>query len=432
MSIIYFNYNKNLNYAIIYWIVEIILRGLIYLDWKLFKIYKKDSINEYFYLVLLNISDLLSVFLVIYIHCSIKRKPSYDLNYSDTSSSKSSKSSKSKIKLISEGNLSGFFLSKSFIYKIILICILDYLSRSTFFIFYQSNPDATHDDIDHKVQFDIINHIDIITNFILSYLMLKTKIFKHHILSFVIIIIGFILVIPTDTLQLHFFESERCRRLTYIYIGVFTFRGILFPLGDVIHKKVYIDNYILPEHLMLLKSLGGLLILLIITPILYFTIWINDDDSFTIVSDLTNMITLIIIYVSASFIKQYLLLKVIYYFSSQSVSFLLISESITGSMTEIINFFSSGDSDYANIIFLTIDIIIILLTSFGTLVYNEIIVIKKWGLDKNVAREITSRALLEVDKIKISDHDDEDDDDDEEEGDYDEEPKMVELNEKYD
>ena len=49
---------------------------------------------------------------------------------------------------------------------------------------------------------------------------------------------------------------------------------------------------------MLLKSLGGLLILLIITPILYFTIWINDDDSFTIVSDLTNMITLIIIYVS--------------------------------------------------------------------------------------------------------------------------------------
>jgi len=196
--------------------------------------------------------------------------------------------------------------------------------------------------------------------------------------------------------------------------------------------KKYIDNYILPEHLMLLKSLGGLLILLIITPILYFTIWINDDDSFTIVSDLTNMITLIIIYVSASFIKQYLLLKVIYYFSSQSVSFLLISESITGSITEIINFFSSGDSDYANIIFLTIDIIIILLTSFGTLVYNEIIVIKKWGLDKNVAREITTRALQEVDKIKILDHDDEEDDDEEEDCDHDEEPKIVEMNEIYD
>ena len=183
---------------------------------------------------------------------------------------------------------------------------------------------------------------------------------------------------------------------------------------------------------MFIKGLGGLFLILIITPILYGTIWINDNESFKLVSDLTNMITLIVIYVSSSFIKSYLLLKVIYYFSSQSVSFLLISESITGSITEIINFFSSGDSDYANIIFLTIDIIIILLTSFGTLVYNEIIVIKKWGLDKNVAREITSRALLEVDKIKISDHDDEYEDDDEEDGVHDEEPKMVELNEKYD
>ena len=141
------------------------------------------------------------------------------------------------------------------------------------------------------------------------------------------------------------------------------------------------------------------------------------------------MITLIVIYVSSSFIKSYLLLKVIYYFSSQSVSFLLISESITGSITEIINFFSSDDSNYVNIIFLTIDILIILLTSFGTLVYNEIIVIKKWGLDKNVAREITTRALLEVDKIKILDNEDEDD---EEEADHGGDISMMEMKEVYD
>ena len=141
------------------------------------------------------------------------------------------------------------------------------------------------------------------------------------------------------------------------------------------------------------------------------------------------MITLIVIYVSSSFIKSYLLLKVIYYFSSQSVSFLLISESITGSITEIINFFSSDDSNYVNIIFLAIDILIILLTSFGTLLYNEIIVIKKWGLDKNVAREITTRALLEVDKIKILDNEDEDD---EEEADHGGDISMMEMKEVYD
>ena len=423
MSFIYFNYNKNLNYAIIYWVVEIILRGLIYLDWKLFKIFEKDSINEYFYIILLNFSDLLSIFLVIYIHCSIKRRRSFDDSFSEVNTSKS------KIQLISEENITGFFVSKSFIYKIILICVLDYLNRSAFFIFYQTNTDATHSDISHEVQFDIINHIDIIANFILSHYMLKIKIFKHHILSFIIILIGFIILIPTDALQLYLFKSERCRKLTYIYIAVFSFRGILFPLDDVIHKKIYIDNYILPEHLMLIKGLGGLFLILIITPILYGTIWINDNESFKLVSDLTNMITLIVIYVSSSFIKSYLLLKVIYYFSSQSVSFLLISESITGSITEIINFFSSDDSNYVNIIFLTIDILIILLTSFGTLVYNEIIVLKKWGLDKNVAREITKRALLEVDKIKILDNEDEDD---EEEADHGGDISMMEMKEVYD
>ena len=191
---------------------------------------------------------------------------------------------------------------------------------------------------------------------------------------------------------------------------------------------IYIDNYILPEHLMFIKGLGGLFLILIITPISHGTIWINDNESFKLVSDLTNMITLIVIYVSSSFIKSHLLLKVIYYFSSQSVSFLLISESITGSITEIINFFSSDDSNYINIIFLTIDILIILLTSFGTLVYNEIIIIKKWGLDKNVAREITTRALLEVDKIKILDNEDEDD---EEEADHGGDISMLEMKEVY-
>ena len=78
---------------------------------------------------------------------------------------------------------------------------------------------------------------------------------------------------------------------------------------------------------------------------------------------------------------------------------------------------------------MTIDILIILLTSFGTLVYNEIIVIKKWGLDKNVAREITTRALLEVDKIKILDNEDEDD---EEEADHGGDISMMEMKEVYD
>ena len=96
-------------------------------------------------------------------------------------------------------------------------------------------------------------------------------------------------------------------------------------------------------------------------------------------------------------------MKIIYYFSSQSVSFLIISESLTGSISSIIKFFSFFKKRQLAIITFVIEIIVILITTFGTLVYDEIIVIKKWGLDINVAREIASRAKIETDSISVID-----------------------------
>ena len=56
MSFIRFNYNKNLIYAIIYLALEIIIRSFIYFEWDYFQIVKNsDAINEYIYMILLNI-----------------------------------------------------------------------------------------------------------------------------------------------------------------------------------------------------------------------------------------------------------------------------------------------------------------------------------------------------------------------------------------
>ena len=415
MSFISFNYNKNLRYAFVYWFVEIIMRSIIYLDWDFFHVFQKDSSNEYFFIILQNISDLIAGFFVIYIYFSVQKKPNQD--YSDIASKKSG------IELILEER-KVFTVTKNFIVKIIIICFLDYINRSPFFIFYQTNPEAEHNDISHKAQFDIINHMDIIARFILSIVILKTKVFKHHILSLIIILIGFIILIPYDAILLHLNPNGADEKLTYIYIGIFSFKGILFPLEDIIQKKVFTENYIFPEHLMFIRGVGEMIIIFIVTPILYYTIWINDPELLVLSSNLRDIILLSIFYVSCSCIKTYVLLKVIYYFSAQSVSFLIISESITGSIATIINFFKSSEQNYVNIIFLIIDIIIILITSFGTLVYNEIIVIKKWGLDLYVTSEITKRALLETNRIK--DFDDYDDDDDDEE-----EKHTFEMNEIY-
>ena len=406
MAFLSFNYNKNLKYAISYWAVEIFLRSLIYFERDFFQIFKKDSINEYMFMILMNIGDLLSFFLVIYIYCSLNKKDNNKVSEININ--------KSKFSLISNENGTIYF-PKLFLYKIIGICLLDYLNRSAFYIFYQSNINATHDDISHKAQFDIINHIDIIARFILSIIILKTKVFKHHKLSIFIILIGFIILIPTDVISIHYFPQGINEKLTFIYIGYFSFRGILLPLEDNLQKKLFLEYYILPEHLMFIRSLGELVLFIIITPILYFSIWNKDPEYFELVSGASNIILVAIIYTISSFIKSYLVLKVIYFFSSQSVSFLIISESITGSLAEIIKYFISDNEESVQLVFLLIDILIIIITAIGTLVYDEILVIKKWGLDLNIAHEISKRALKEIDLLYHLNEEEEEEDENENE-----------------
>ena len=131
MSFITFNYNKNLIYAIIYWALEIITRSFMYLSWdKYYNIFINDTINEYIYVILLNISDLVAGFLVLYINFSLKKK-----NIAKNVDCSESNQRNSKIDII-EGRGTIIPKTKNFIYKIILICALDYLNRSAFFIFY--------------------------------------------------------------------------------------------------------------------------------------------------------------------------------------------------------------------------------------------------------------------------------------------------------
>jgi len=70
--------------------------------------------------------------------------------------------------------------------------------------------------------------------------------------------------------------------------------GNLFPIEEIIVKKVFIDDYILTEVLMLLRVLGEFKLILEITPFLYFFIWKNDESYFDFNNDLTNIILIII------------------------------------------------------------------------------------------------------------------------------------------
>ena len=210
----------------------------------------------------------------------------------------------------------------------------------SFSIFYilSNLSNANHDNISDKVQKDIIIHLDIIARFFFLIVILKLKIFKHHKIAIIILLVGFAILLPTDIFTIQRYYGDTKKIVTYEYIGIFSIRGILFPLEDTIIKTIFISDYIIPEILMFLRGLDEFVIILTVTPFLYFFIWQNDAFSFIFNDNLTSIILLVIFYTLTSFVKAYLLIKVIYYFSSQSVSFLIISESITGSIHDIIDF----------------------------------------------------------------------------------------------
>ena len=101
-----------------------------YLKWdQYYNIVINDAINEYIYVILLNISDLLAGFLVLYIKFSLKKK-----NIIQNTENSDNNQRNSKIEII-EGKGKVVPKSRSFIYKIIFICALDYLNRLAFFNF---------------------------------------------------------------------------------------------------------------------------------------------------------------------------------------------------------------------------------------------------------------------------------------------------------
>ena len=153
MSFFTLNTNKYLIFIAVYWIIEISQRLFLKLKWDYFMLVENFAQNLYVLAVFRTVADLLSGFLLIYINYSsksqkekiigTKEKEDDDLN------------SKNKITLIYEEPdlLPQKFIFRNFIIIIIIISILEYLSRSNYWI---TNAifDANQKEISEQLQRD--------------------------------------------------------------------------------------------------------------------------------------------------------------------------------------------------------------------------------------------------------------------------------------
>ena len=375
MSLLSFNWDKHFIYAIIYWILEICVRLAMYLKWEeYFKVSDSDIQNEYVYVILLTIADLLAGFLVLYIKLTFKRpiKP---------------RKSISGIEYIYDNYKQN--KRKYIINKMIIICCLNYLSRSLYWISYAITG-ANNNEVSHQLQKDVVNTIDIFMRCIFSIFILHIVIHRHRIVSMGGIIVGFFILLPADFVLLSRDETKRLG-MTVSYVAILALRGLSVPFEDTLIKKLYTENYVLPEKFMLLRGIAVSLLIIIVTPILYFSFGLTWKISFH-----TENYIILVIYTLASFVKSYFLLKIIFHFSSQSVSFLVISESITGSIFQIIDFIKDKDKEPIEYLLVIMELIGILIIAFATLLYDEVVIINKCGLNENVRKGIISRGEKEV------------------------------------
>ena len=84
------------------------------------------------------------------------------------------------------------------------------------------------------------------------------------------IIIGFFILLPTDFILL---SRDKTKHLgiTAGYVAILALRGLSVPFEDTLIKKLYTENYVLPEKFMLLRGIFESLIIIILTPIFYYS-----------------------------------------------------------------------------------------------------------------------------------------------------------------
>ena len=378
MGFIKLNFNKNFKYIVIYWILEIALNLTRNLKREYFILIKEDNVqNEYMSVIISNISDLLSGFLYLYIRIA----------------SKSPKKKEEKKEKEEENDLIYKEMSPAprnnnliIVMKGIIISILEYLSRSFYWISY-AIISVKSKEISHLLQKDLLISIDIFVRYIFSIFVLKSVIYKHGKFSLILMGIGFIILLTADFLLIFCATSNLNINKTLSFTGILLFRSVIIPYEHTLIKQLFLNNYIIPELMQFIRGLFELVIILIITPILYYSF--NLDSKFNF-DKLT--VIFMIINILVGFIKAYILLKVIYNYSIQSVSFLLISQSLPYSIYGIIYVFKYVEEKNADdFILISFEILGILIILFATLVYDEIIIINKWNLNKNVKLFIMKR-----------------------------------------
>ena len=380
MELFTWNFNKNFIFVIVYWVLEIAVIILLDQLGEKFTMTNDMVIDEYISVILINIADLLAIFLILYSKCATK----------------SNKIETKGTKIQSDLIYKKFDkLKKIFYIKLIVVAVLDYISHSSYWISY-SITRATAGNFSTTLPKNIKIALDIIVRYILSVFILKIVVYKHRIFSMITIGIGLAIFIINDILLIIFGSNYELSK-TFIFAAIASISGFTYPIEDTLIKQIFSEEYLFPANFQFYRGITELILIAVITPILFFSFKLK----LVFVGNVSIMIPALIINALADFIKSFITFKIIYHYSSQSVSFLRISQSFGSSITKFIGIFGNNNNKNNidrgwKIILIILEFISVIIILFASLVYDEIVIINKWGLNKNVKLGIIYRSVLDA------------------------------------
>jgi flagellar basal body-associated protein FliL len=379
MKYLSFVFFKEYFYFIAYWIISIISSLINHYFQKQIQNDENANKKEYntIYLLCFIIGDLLGGFLVLYTYFSSKPEK------------EESKEKKNEIKNNLHYELIFNDLSvKKYKYRLILtISILHFIALSSDLFFYLIFVEKTLaiEEIEWLISIELLARI------IFCRFILKIRLYKHHILSIIISMTGFLFMGITGLVKTAQ-RSEIEKRGFYILFTIIS--EILISLEDVLCNVLLIEKFMLPHILMFFRGIIDFIIFIILIPILNASgaISLKHYHSFFLKSNKSLFIFLKILLIIFAFIKGFITMKVIYIFNPQHVAFL----NIVFYLYEFIKYMISPDDNNSIIVLPDIfDIFFLIIIIIGTLIFNEMIIIKAFGFDEETKKGLLIKEQVE-------------------------------------
>ena len=395
-----FDYHRSFGLVIAYWILELIYRLFLNLGWHFFQFNDSDADDEYIYVILQNISDFLSYFELL-LHIKKQKKIDYEVTDSEINKNNDNINNNINENEINRCSCNITFNLSSMKPILLFIFLLDLYNRSTFYISYKI-IEIDNTEVSQKLARDMLILLDTVFRIIFSIKINNDDSYSksHKICSIISIISIMGILIIVDLIHSAFTDENNLLNSIFYFL-VLTPKSIFYPLVDTINRNYMYNEAISPCGYMRRRFFFEFIYLLIITlPLYYSSILHFSSDIFC-----PRFFGIAVYYIVWSFVKSNLLLNVIYYYNTQSVSFLIISESLASSIIEIIDFFKGEKNmnDPLNILISLFEIILIILIGIVTMVYEEIMIFNICGLGDDLKKEVYQREESDIRMVNEDD-----------------------------